>query len=93
MLSILLERLLQCTVLLFRFLVSVVCGGLLVVASRMWSSSLRRALVLPLLCFLLCGVDVMVEDCLVCCLLWRLVSVVWCACFLALCIVGAIGFG
>jgi hypothetical protein len=81
----------QC--LLFRFLVSVVGGAWLVVASWMCSSSLSRARVLPLLRFLLCGVGVVEEDCLVCCLLWRLVGLVWCACFLVLCGAGVIRVG
>jgi len=64
---------------------SVLGGGGLVVASWMWASSLSMDLVLLLLRFLLCDASVVVEDCLVCCCLWRLVGAVWCACFLALC--------
>ena len=75
------------------FLVFVVSEALLVVASRMWSSSLRRAVVLPLLRFLICGVGVVEEDCLVYCLLWRLLSSVWCFFSPAMCSVGAIGVG
>ena len=66
---------------------------LLVVASRMWFSNLRRAMVLLLLRFLICGVGVVEEDGLVCCLLWRLLSSVWCVFSPALCNVGAIRVG
>ena len=65
----------------------------LVVATWMQSSSLSKALVLLLLRFLLCGVGVVEVGCLVCCLMWRLVGPVCCACFLALCGARAIRVG
>ncbi len=65
----------------------------LVVATWMQSSSLRRALVLLLLRFLMCGVGVVEVGCLVRCLLRRLVGPVCCACVLALCGAKAIRVG
>ena len=81
---VILEKWLHCSGWLFRLVFS----GLevwLVVATWMQSGSLRRALVLLLLRFLLCRVGVVEVGCLVRCLLWRLVGPVCCACFLALC--------
>jgi len=50
----------------------------------MWASSLCKDLVLLLLRSLLYGVGVVVEDCLVCCRLWRFAGAVF-FCFLAMC--------
>ena len=74
-------------------LISMLDGGWLVVASWVLANSLNIDMVLRMLRLLLCGVCVVGNDCLVCCRMWRIVGVVWCACFFALCGAGAIRVG